>query len=261
LDYFLLETTTMTNINQLNISVICALFFAWTFILCVSSSVINASSSEEDASDSSSSSSEEIVSSDDLTIQGESDILRRKRSTDTIVPEFVYAKAEIFPNNALSRADRKVSGVVYIKQRKSSVGIYRETEFKVRVQGLPKNSYHGFHIHQFGTIGASCTQSGGHYNPFTENHGAPYAGTRHVGDLGNILSDDNGIVTKVFSDTKAKLYSLSTIVGRAFVVHAGIDDLGLNSDRGSRTTGNAGGRVACGVIVWSNGEGWRGPQP
>jgi len=127
--------------------------------------------------------------------------------------------------------------------------------------GLPRNSFHGFHIHEFGTIGASCTQSGGHYNPHAKNHGAPEAESKHVGDLGNLKSDNNGIVKKTFKDTKATLHSLTTIVGRAFVLHAGIDDLGLKSDQGSKTTGNAGGRVACGTIVWSNGEGWRRPQP
>ena len=49
-----------------------------------------------------------------------------------------------------------------------------------------------------------------------------------------------GIVKKTLRDTKATLHSLTTIVGRAFVLHAGIDDLGLKSDQGSKTTGNAG---------------------
>ena len=85
----------------------------------------------------------------------------------------------------------------------------------IPLSGLPKNSYHGFHIHQFGTIGASCTQSGGHYNPFTENHGAPYAGTRHVGDLGNILSDDNGN----FGNTSIS----ASIFSEAIVSHGCLD--------------------------------------
>merc|ERR1712042_33448 len=176
-------------------------------------------------------------------------------------PKCVHAVAEILPNNALPREDKKVSGVILIRQRKSSFGFKSETEFKIHIQGLPRNSFHGFHIHEFGTIGASCTQSGGHYNPHAKNHGAREAESKHVGDLGNLKSDNNGIVKKTFKDTRATLHSLATIVGRAFVLHAGIDDLGLKSDQGSKTTGNAGGRVACGTIVWSNGEGWRRPQP
>ena len=39
-----------------------------------------------------------------------------------------------------------------------------------------------------------------------------------------------------------------SIIGRAIVVHEGIDDLGLGGNEGSKTTGNAGGRVGCGVI-------------
>ena len=48
------------------------------------------------------------------------------------------------------------------------------------------------------------------------------------------------MVSLEISDTKAKLYSLTTIVGRAIVVHEGMDDLGIYEDRGSKTTGNAG---------------------
>jgi len=184
---------------------------------------------------------------------------RRKRSLDE--PEYVYAKAEILPNPALPRNARKTKGVVYMRQRKSSQGVYRETNFKVSLRGLPQDTLQGFHIHEFGTIGASCGQAGGHYNPFDHRHGSPSSSNRHVGDLGNVRSDARGNVELTFSDIKAKLYSLSTIVGRSFVVHQDIDDLGSANNRGSRTTGNAGPRVACGVIVWSNGEGWRGPQP
>jgi len=189
--------------------------------------------------------------------------LRRRRDTSILLdePEYVYARAEVLPNPALPRDQRKARGTVFIRQRKSSQGIYRETEFKVSLQGLSPSSLHGFHVHEYGTIGASCTQSGSHYNPFGRDHGAPATDERHVGDLGNVRTDENGNVDLEFSDLKAKLYTLTTIVGRAFVVHAGMDDLGVHEDKGSKTTGNAGGRAACGVIVWSDGAGWRGPQP
>lgn len=176
-------------------------------------------------------------------------------------PEFVYAKAEIFPNPALQRELRKVQGIVHMRQRKSTQGSFRTTDFIISIDGLPANSYHGFHIHSFGTIGASCSNTGGHYNPFSTNHGSPSANERHVGDLGNVLSNDRGSVILSYSDTKAVLYSLSSVVGRSFVIHAGMDDLGVNDDRGSKTTGNAGARLACGPILWSDGEVWAGPQP
>jgi len=232
-------------------------------------------SSEESSSSSSSLEDSESIESEERLIGGNPAAtgladepvdppIRRRRDSTLLLedPEYVYAKAEIFPNAALPRDQRKTSGSVLIRQRKSSQGVYRETEFKVNLQGLPATSLHGFHVHEFGTIGASCSQSGSHYNPFEQDHGPPSAQTdRHVGDLGNVRTDENGNVNLQFSDLKAKLYSLSTIVGRAFVVHAGMDDLGVHDDKGSKTTGNAGARVACGVIVWSDGVGWRGPQP
>jgi len=273
--------------------IIFAILCACLLAVEVAAKAVKSSSSEEDRSNESNSSEEvltlpqvpgdDAVATDSVRAADAGDtgvaadaaipIRRLRRSIADLVddddctsditdePEYVYAKAEILPNNALSRENRKTKGAVFLRQRASSQGVYRKTEFKISIEGLAPETSHGFHIHQFGTIGASCTQAGGHYNPFDDNHGAPSARARHVGDLGNVLADENGHVSLTYSDTKALLYSLSTIVGRAFVVHEGMDDLGLNDDRGSRTTGNAGGRLACGVIVWSNGEGWRGPQP
>lgn len=227
------------------------------------SSSSSSSSEESGSSSEESKESAEILIGLDTLAPGETP-LRRRRDTPALLdePEFVYARAEILPNAALPRDQRKTSGTVLIRQRKSSRGVYRETEFKVELQGLPPFSLHGFHVHELGTIGASCSQSGSHYNPFDHDHGSAAAQTnRHVGDLGNVQTDQTGAVSLQFSDLKAKLYSLTTIVGRAFVVHDGMDDLGVHEDKGSRTTGNAGGRAACGVIVWSDGVGWRGPEP
>lgn len=82
-------------------------------------------------------------------------------------------------------------------------------------------------------------------------HGAPTAAVRHVGDLGNIEAVD-GVPTVVnVVDDKITLEpgAENGILGKAIVVHAGEDDLGLGGDAGSLATGNAGARRACGVIV------------
>lgn len=82
----------------------------------------------------------------------------------------------------------------------------------------------------------------------------------HAGDLGNIRADFFGValVNKVYSIPlfEPGSGSLSSVVGRAIVVHELEDDLGQgdNSQPGvqgktSKTTGNAGNRIACGVIV------------
>ena len=46
----------------------------------------------------------------------------------------------------------------------------------------------------------------------------------------------------------AKLYGIHGIIGRTVVLHSAKDDLGLGGDEGSLKTGNAGSRIACGVI-------------
>ncbi len=102
---------------------------------------------------------------------------------------------------------------------------------------------HGFHIHEFGD--ASSTDgaaAGGHFNPAKENHGAPTAEHRHEGDLGNIKADASGHATLDYVDTKLSFDGAASIIGHAVVVHANPDDLA------TQPTGNAGGRVAVGVI-------------
>ena len=90
---------------------------------------------------------------------------------------------------------------------------------------------------------------GGHYNPFFENHGSMNSAIRHVGDLGNLDTDNNGITTVTYEDKVITLFGIRSIVGRGCVLHEGMDDLGMGSTQGSKMTGNAGGRKACGVVA------------
>ncbi|WP_164103414.1 superoxide dismutase family protein [Candidatus Laterigemmans baculatus] len=104
---------------------------------------------------------------------------------------------------------------------------------------------HGFHIHEFGDLRSKDgTAAGGHFNPTGHEHGAP-GEKSHVGDLGNITANEQGVATVniVSKDTP-----LGLILGRAFVVHAGKDDLK------SQPSGDAGPRVATGVIGVGNPE-------
>lgn len=107
---------------------------------------------------------------------------------------------------------------------------------------------HGFHIHEFGDTTNGCTSAGAHYNPFNKTHGAPDAENRHVGDLGNVIAGPNGVAKVNITDSQISLSGTYSVLGRAMVVHADPDDLGLGGHELSLTTGNAGARVACGVI-------------
>lgn len=114
------------------------------------------------------------------------------------------------------------------------------------LEGLA-DGLHGLHVHTTSDFSNGCASTGGHYNPFGKNHGAPDAAERHVGDLGNIQVTD-GEASISIHDSHVKLYGDYSVVGRSCMVHAGEDDLGNGGDAGSLATGNAGGRVACGKI-------------
>ena len=79
-------------------------------------------------------------------------------------------------------------------------------------------------------------------------HGGPGKATRHHGDLGNIEAGEDGKGTLSMTDDKLMLYGPHSIIGRSMVCHAKVDDLGEGGDEESLKTGNAGGRVSCGVF-------------
>lgn len=116
----------------------------------------------------------------------------------------------------------------------------------VRVQGTISGltpGDHGFHVHQWGDCSATdATSAGGHFNPESQNHAAQHDNVRHVGDLGNVTADASGNATINFLDKKLSFEGVASIIGRGLIVHANPDDFK------SQPTGNAGGRVACGVI-------------
>ena len=71
---------------------------------------------------------------------------------------------------------------------------------------------------------------------------------RHVGDLGNVTAGDDGKAPIDIKDKQVTLTGPLSVIGRTMVIHADVDDLGKGGHELSSTTGNAGGRLACGVI-------------
>lgn len=116
----------------------------------------------------------------------------------------------------------------------------------VRVQGSISGltpGEHGFHVHQWGDCSAADgTSAGGHFNPENMNHAAQTEAVRHVGDLGNVTANAQGIATINFLDTKIAFFGMASIIGRGLILHDKVDDLK------TQPTGNAGARLACGVI-------------
>ncbi|XP_020291397.1 superoxide dismutase [Cu-Zn]-like isoform X2 [Pseudomyrmex gracilis] len=115
------------------------------------------------------------------------------------------------------------------------------------IHGLPEGP-HGFHVHEKGDLSEGCTSAGAHFNPENVTHGAPEDTVRHVGDLGNIQANSNGEATINITDKIISLSGKNNILGRSFVVHSNEDDLGKGNHTLSSTTGNAGDRLACGVV-------------
>ncbi len=75
-----------------------------------------------------------------------------------------------------------------------------------------------------------------------------------MGDLGNVQSDDQGVVTVNIKDKHIALHGEHSILGRCLVVHEKPDDLGRGGDDESKKTGNAGKRLACAIIGIVNPE-------
>jgi Cu-Zn family superoxide dismutase len=144
---------------------------------------------------------------------------------------------------AVLKGDSAVSGNIVFNQEKEGSPV----SIQVSLSGLKPGS-HGFHIHEFGDNTGGCASTGGHFNPHSKTHGAPNAQTRHVGDLGNVVADASGSVSVVLKDDQVSMFGPLSVIGRSVVVHEGVDDLGLGGHEQSLTTGNAGGRLACGVI-------------
>ncbi|CAD7005000.1 superoxide dismutase [Cu-Zn] [Ceratitis capitata] len=136
-----------------------------------------------------------------------------------------------------------VKGTVHFEQQDAKSPVLVTGE----VNGLAKG-LHGFHVHEFGDNTNGCTSAGPHFNPYGNSHGAPSDLNRHLGDLGNIEASGDGATKVEISDKLITLFGENSIVGRTIVVHADPDDLGKGGHELSKTTGNAGARLGCGVI-------------
>ena len=147
-------------------------------------------------------------------------------------PQNVNAVAVIQPGNGYN-----ARGNVLFEQDGAEVIV------KVNISGLNSNSYHGFHIHEFGDIRSQDGKSaGGHFNPDGFPHALPPEKKRHAGSFGNLISDSNGNVDTTFTDVTFSISGqFNPVLGRSVVVHAKRDD-------GGQPTGNAGARIGFGVI-------------
>ena len=108
---------------------------------------------------------------------------------------------------------------------------------------------HGFHIHEKGDCSAPDAMStGGHFNPGSKPHGHPLRGEHHVGDIPALEADAGGTARLSIELSGINMQTgADSIIGKGVIVHAAPDDYK------TQPTGNAGGRVGCGVIVLRHG--------
>ena len=114
----------------------------------------------------------------------------------------------------------------------------------LKVEGLTPGE-HAVHIHDKGDCSApDATSAGGHWNPMQQDHGMFGHDPYHKGDIGNLVAKADGKAEMTFTTDQWVIGGggNTDILGHAVIVHATADDFK------TQPTGNAGGRVACGVI-------------
>lgn len=150
------------------------------------------------------------------------------------------AIALIFPNKY------GIKGEVIFTQQSN----INQCKVEYNITGL-SDGKHGFHIHESGDLTNGCDSACAHFNPYNKKHGSINSKERHAGDLGNIVSKNKvskgNLIAKDISLNSKK----TNILGRTIIIHQDEDDLGrgkLDKKEESLKTGNAGKRLACGII-------------
>ena len=151
----------------------------------------------------------------------------------TMSPEPLMATAQLQPTKG-----NKTFGEATFEQVGDKVRV------AVFVQGLKPGQEHGMHIHEVGDCSSGDGMSTkGHFNPHGKPHGHHASAERHAGDLPALKANQEGRANvQIDIDIITVAPGPASIVGRGLIVHADPDDYK------TQPTGNAGARIACGVI-------------
>jgi Cu-Zn family superoxide dismutase len=134
-------------------------------------------------------------------------------------------------------------GTATISAKKSGQGV----DIKLDLHGLPPGD-HALHIHAVGKCeGPAFTTATGHFNPDAKKHGMDNPDGAHAGDMKNFTVTAKGTAKATVTDERVTMgtdnHSIFSNGGTALMIHADKDDYKTDP------TGNAGARIACGLIT------------
>lgn len=151
------------------------------------------------------------------------------------------ASAQGMAHIDMKDATGKSVGMAMISAAKDG-GVSIAIDFK----GLPPGE-HALHFHQTAKCEAPFTSAEGHFNPEGKQHGMQNPQGSHAGDMANFTVAADGTAKATITNAKVTMgmgaNSIYAGGGTALMIHAGADD--MKSD----PAGNAGARIACGLVV------------
>ncbi|MCB9771762.1 MAG: superoxide dismutase family protein [Candidatus Omnitrophica bacterium] len=142
-------------------------------------------------------------------------------------------------NMSSTMPDSAITGTVKLTETSDGLKVTAD------IKGIPYKGPLGFHIHEVGNCSDMGKAAGGHFNPDKVMHGMLMkdgAEHAHIGDMGNIVVDATGHAKLEVTLPDVGLENWRyNVGGLSIILHEKADDFG-------QPTGNAGGRIACGII-------------
>ena len=158
-------------------------------------------------------------------------------SPEVKVTESYFSRTKSAVATLTPSATSGVAGIVTFSGGSTTVDVH------VLASGLQPGSIHAFHVHENGNCAsADFLSAGDHFNPTHKPHGAQDQ-PHHAGDMPSLLADPAGRIDARFTLEGVTLGGTDGFVGHAVILHAAADNYE------AQPSGNAGARIACGVIA------------
>ncbi|MCM3786232.1 superoxide dismutase family protein [Neobacillus mesonae] len=165
------------------------------------------------------------------------------RMVSELVDQPVYWEQEShsislgIPSVTLFNAEGESAGFATLEETNEGVVV------TISATGLTPGK-HGFHVHENAVKGTDFESAGGHFNPTDKHHGLDHPEGSHVGDMRNLIVEEDGTVEAemLLPDATLEKDDTNSVLGRSLIIHAGEDD------HVTDPAGDSGGRVLGGNI-------------